>query len=255
MIAHLIKAIEWRIRRIKQFVKVRYLKLTNNTIEIEGVILPLGEHLSDTLVEALFGGGYEQAELRTIMSKLDTSDIVMEIGSGIGLVSFWCAKQIGSQHVFTYEANQALEPIIRRTYEMNGVSPSLEICLLSDTEGDQSFYVEKDFWKSSLIRPGADAKEIKVSKCVLNEEIKRISPTFLIVDIEGGEYELFQYIDLHTIKKIAIELHTIYLGQEKVNEIKAILFEKGFQVDNRLSTTIKDYKEELFLERAGFTSI
>jgi len=138
---------------------------------------------------------------------------------------------------------------------MNGVSPSLEICLLSDTEGDQSFYVEKDFWKSSLIRPGADAKEIKVSKCVLNEEIKRISPTFLIVDIEGGEYELFQYIDLHTIKKIAIELHTIYLGQEKVNEIKAILFEKGFQVDNRLSTTIKDYKEELFLERAGFTSI
>jgi len=87
MIAHLIKAIEWRIRRIKQFVKVRYLKLTNNTIEIEGVILPLGEHLSDTLVEALFGGGYEQAELRTIMSKLDTSDIVMEIGSGIGLVS------------------------------------------------------------------------------------------------------------------------------------------------------------------------
>jgi len=87
MIAHLIKAIEWRIRRIKQFVKVRYLKLTNNTIEIEGVILPLGEHLSDTLVEALFGGGYEQASLRTIMSKLDTSDIVMEIGSGIGLVS------------------------------------------------------------------------------------------------------------------------------------------------------------------------
>jgi len=50
-------------------------------------------------------------------------------------------------------------------------------------------------------------------------------------------------------------LHTSYLGQEKVNQIKEMLFEKGFQVDNRLSTTIKDYKEELFLERAGFTSI
>ena len=254
MTGEIIKAIHWRIARLKQFLKVRYLKLKNKAVVVEGIMLPLGKHLSDNLVEALFAGGYEKAELRTIMSKLDSADVVMEIGSGLGLVSSYCAKKIGSKNVFAYEANPGLEPVILSAYGLNEVSPSLKICLLSDTEGDQSFYVERDFWKSSMIRSSVDAKEIRIPKRILNEEIKRINPTFLIMDIEGGEYELFQYMDLGSIKKIAVELHTSRLGQDKVDEIKAKLFDKGFKIDSELSTIIKDYKEELFLERVDLTS-
>ena len=72
MTGEIIKAIHWRIARLKQFLKVRYLKLKNKAVVVEGIMLPLGKHLSDNLVEALFAGGYEKAELRTIMSKLDS---------------------------------------------------------------------------------------------------------------------------------------------------------------------------------------
>lgn len=111
--------------------------------------------------------------------------------------------------------------MIRRNYELNGLSPKLEICLLSDRAGEADFFVEPDFWSSSTIRRGEAAAVRKVPMRSLNEEIRRIGPTFLILDIEGGEYDLLQILDdFQTIKKVSIELHEDVIGPEKIAAIK-----------------------------------
>ena len=65
------------------------------------------------------------------------------------------------------------------------------------------------------------------------------------MDIEGGEYELFQYIDFHNIKKIAIELHSRVISERKTNEVLQLLHDADFVIDHELSTS----RGEMFLMR------
>lgn len=85
----------------------------------------------------------------------------------------------------------------------------------------------------------------------LNEEVHKINPTFLLMDIEGGEYDLIRMIDFHTIRKISAELHTDVLGQDRIDEIKAVMSHAGFVIDPAFSSVIPGVKEVLFLERMG----
>jgi hypothetical protein len=71
-------------------------------------------------------------------------------------------------------------------------------------------------------------RPIRVPVRPLNEEIRRLDPTFLVLDIEGGERELFRFIDFHHIRKIALELHTGLIGQEEAAGIKRRLRDAGF---------------------------
>lgn len=244
-----VKILKWRYIRLKQFLKVRILTINKKVIDLKGIKVSLGDHVSDNIKEALLDGYYEAAEFLMVEKKLVKEDVVMEIGAGIGFISTYCAKKIGSKNIYTFEANPSLEAHIRKNYELNNVSPNLEICLLAEKEGKQSFFVEKDYWSSSMIRQSNTAKEIKIPMRILNDKIHDINPSFLIIDIEGGEYELFQYIDFYNIKKISIELHNSILGNEKINEIKNKLNNSGYNVVENISNTIEDYKEELFFEK------
>ncbi|EDX76737.1 methyltransferase, FkbM family protein [Coleofasciculus chthonoplastes PCC 7420] len=227
----------------KLLLKYRQFKKPK-VLEYEGIKICLNSHISDDVLNDIYAGYYEQNELRIVKAKLTPNDIVMEIGTGIGLLSSYCAKRIGSERVFTFEANPELELPIRQNYAINQVSPHLEICLIGEREGTHQFYIEKNFWSSSTIQRHPDAKAIQVTVKSFNQEIKRLNPTFLIIDIEGGEYELLNYAHFHNVKKLVIELHERIIGREKVEFVKAKLHQWGFKIHPKISTT-----EELFLER------
>jgi len=122
---------------------------------------------------------------------------------------------------------------------------------LGNQAGQTNFYVTRDFWASSLLRPAEPCEEVSVPVYDLNEEVRRTNPTFLLMDIEGGEYDLIKTINFHTICKISAELHTYVLGQDRIDEIRAIMNRAGFVVDPSLSSIIPGVKEVLFLERMG----
>jgi len=220
-----------------------------STLEFEGVkINAVGSHISPKIEQAIRSGYYEQAELQILKSCLSQSDTVMEIGAGIGFLSSYCAKQIGSEQVFAYEANPALEESIRHTYEINCVNPNLEICLIGAQTGLDIFYIASDFWESSFVKPIADKEvdTITVAAKSFSQEVRRINPSLLIVDIEGGEYELFKDVNLYNIQKIIIELHNSLIGDEKVQFVKTRLSDYGFKVVEKISNCDD---EILFLQR------
>lgn len=193
-----------------------------------GVRLAIGPHLSSTLVEAIYSGDYERSELKGIRRHLAPTDTVMELGAGLGFISTWCARRIGAERVHAFEANPALEPRIRETFALNSVSPHLDIALLGETEGEQTFYVERDFWSSSTVRRSESSRPVTVPRRRLNDAIARIRPTFLILDIEGGEDDLLRFIDFQTIRTLAIELHPDVYGPEGVERIRSRLRSAGF---------------------------
>ncbi len=243
------KSIAWRIRRVWQYCWVRYHSWRTPLISVSGIKIPISLPISDNVREALIKGGYEAAELRTIESNLSPDDRVLEIGTGLGLISSYCASQIGGDRVYTFEANPQLEPLIRDVYARNNVTANLEIGMLGNGNGTSDFFVHEDFWSSSKQSRAGVSNVITVPVFDAQEVISRIMPTFLIMDIEGGEAELLKILDLSMITKIAIELHTHLLGQAKVNELRDFLLNNGFKIDQNYSTVIDGHSQELFLTR------
>lgn len=239
----------WFNRVVKRL-NAEYNQITKpEIVEIEGIKIRLGSHVSKTIRKALYFGNYEAAELQMVKKWLKPEDVVMEVGAGLGLISSYCAKKIGDDRVFAYEANPALEQHIYDTYKLNGVNPTLELSLVGEQIGEKTFYIEKSFWSSSITRWNSDAIPIKLSMKSFNEEVRRIDPSFLIMDVEGGEYEILKEADFYNIQKISIELHEKIIGSEKAEFVKAKLIQAGFRLNEELYIAKEKGLEELFFHR------
>ncbi|MCL1471483.1 FkbM family methyltransferase [Argonema antarcticum] len=238
------------LNRIQNKLLAEYRTLTKpSLVKLEGIAIRVDPYFSEPIRASIYRGHYEADEMKIVKSHLFPNDIVMEIGAGIGLISSYCAKKIGSERVFTYEANPELETHIRETYKLNSVFPTLEICLVGDRPGEETFYIEKNFWSSSITPWNQNARSVKVPVKSFNEEVRRINPSFLIMDVEGGEYDILKNADFYNIQKLAIELHEKLIGSEKVQFVKAKLDEAGFQVNKNFYGRQKVGLEQLFWER------
>jgi FkbM family methyltransferase len=222
------------------------MAVTGTVAKVSGVRLRLGGHLTQNIRERILSGNYEQDEMRGLSAILEPTDVVMEIGAGIGFLSSHCAKVVGSENIYAFEANPELEAVIRDTYELNEVSPHLEICVLAHQGGERTFYLEESFLKSSLTLRGERTRAVRVPAKLLNAEIARIQPSVLVIDIEGGEFELFPRIDLRTVRKIVMELHPRNAEREKTKSLISDLYAREFVAHKDAS-----HGDVLCIERRG----
>jgi hypothetical protein len=94
------------------------------------------------------------------------------------------------------------------------------------------FYISDDFWSSSTLKCASiDAFPVEVRTADFQFVIDKVRPTLIIVDIEGGEYGLFDGIDLTPVERILIEFHSKIIGRRKVRRTIDILQSSGFTVD------------------------
>lgn len=197
---------------------------------VQGIYLPLTSDIGFNTLRWIINGQYEQGEIELIRQRLESSDRIMEIGTGLGFVSTYCAKIVGSHNVYSFEANPLNVEIALRVYKKNNVRPHLRNALLADFKGVIDFPVNrKSRLASSLLKTSNEI--VQVTKLSLNETIEEVRPDFLIMDIEGAEYEVFRMIRFHTIKKIQVELHPSILGETKIKEIFELLKGNGFVAD------------------------
>src|SRR5437879_13004190 len=132
-------------------------------------------------------GRYEQDEVRLIEQVLSPGDVVLEVGAGLGLISAYCAKRLGSSRVFAYEANPDLEACIRETYSLNGVQPTLEMCAVGPDAGKVTLVRSEDLWASSGLRPSGHGRPAEVPARALSEIVRRVMRWLLIVYVAGAE--------------------------------------------------------------------
>ena len=197
-----------------------------------GVRLPIRHPaITPPILKDIFFGVYESKEAELVGKKIAADDVVMEVGAGIGFLSALCAKITGSERVFAYEANPQLMDLIKHVHALNQVAPTVSNVLLGEGEGERTFWLEKDYWASSLIQGSKDATPIRVRQIDLNQEIERIRPSFMILDIEGGEYEFLRHARLDPIRKMVIEVHPHVLSYTRISEMLGWLFAAGFALD------------------------
>ena len=183
---------------------------------------------------SILSGSYEAKELALVKRHLEPKDIVLELGAGIGCISSFCAKVLGPGRVFAVEANENLTPIILATFARNSVHPHLENVILGKGDGDAKFFVSASFWESSTTGDVSRMKPVEVKQVDFSRKLAATKATFLIVDIEGGEADLFDDADLSGVTKICLETHEDMIGNARTSMIFANLLRQGFILDFKL---------------------
>jgi FkbM family methyltransferase len=224
------------LRKVSGWLVYRYRVARRSVVSIEGVRIRIGRHMSRRVERALTKGGYEREELRLMGAVLSPDDVVLEVGAGLGLVSTYCAKRIGSNRVFAFEADPELEPCIRETYELNGVEPTLDMCAVVAQPGRVTLYRDKHLVSSSVVRRRVGARPVEVPGKALNYVVDKVRPTLLVIDAEGAERELFDGARLPGVSRIVLELHDRVIGPTGTDWVRAQLSNLGFEVDQGLSS-------------------
>jgi FkbM family methyltransferase len=217
------------LRKVRKWLVYQYRVRRRPVVTVAGVQIRLGRHMSPPVERTVSRGLYEQDELRLIGRLLSPGDVVLELGAGLGLVSAYCAKRLGSSHVFAYEANPDLEACIRETYLLTQVQPTLEMCAVGADTGTVTLYRDRHLWASSVLRPNGRVRPVEVPAKALSEIVRLVRPTLLIVDVEGAENELFDHAHLPTVTRIVLELHERVIGTAGARRVRSTLAAMGFE--------------------------
>ena len=226
----------WRFRRLLRELprmphrRIQAMRARHNRsiVEIIGVKFRLQSFFSLHLCENILRERYETEERALLIKWLEPEDIVMELGTGLGFLATLCALRIGSDRVYTFEANPNLSNVIEETFSLNSVNPHFETLMLGPEKGIAKFYLGQEFNASSNQRTSAAIQTIEVPMESFNERVREIEPSVLICDIEGGECELFEYAEVPTVRKLLIELHPTKIGIEKIRETVETIKAAGF---------------------------
>lgn len=175
---------------------------------------------------------YEAAELSILDATLAPGDSVLELGAGIGLTSIFCAKRLGDgARVHALEANPALVPVLERNFQLNGVRPDFHSMAAARETGEVEFALDHSYTSSGLHgRPSETAERVRLPAAGFQELLDRYRPSYLIMDIEGGEIDLLPGADLSCVRKICLELHPEIVGEAAISDAVAGLMASGFQL-------------------------
>jgi FkbM family methyltransferase len=213
-----------------------YVLSRPSTITLYGTKIHIDPKLMSPAVRwVLYLKAYEKLEAIILKRFLEPHDIVLELGGGIGLMGILaCQRLRRHSQVHIYEANPAIIEVMKHNFDLNGVTPHYTNCVLGDSDGKSDFYIHEDFWGSSLL-PMEDYKEkIKIPRKSFAKTLKQIKPTFLVIDIEGGESALFKKITaehMKSVRKICIELHPKVLNASATSALIQKFLGWGFMID------------------------
>lgn len=214
-------------------------------IQNNGIKIKMGPHVSSQMMKSIYTGAYEKSELTILANVLEKNDRIMDLGAGLAFLTIYCAKQIGSENIFAYEANPELIEHIAENFKLNDVHPHVENTILSNNYGEEVFFIDKSIWSSSTIKRNTAIKSVLVGTKDINDEIIKNDINFLIIDIEGGEKDLIKKIKFQNtpISKILIEMHPHVIGDYQASQILYNIIKFGFTLSLLKSKGIVLYFE------------
>lgn len=219
--------------------RMHWLRVLNPAkMGIRGVFLQTTKDaLPKSVRSHVFKGIYEEFECCMVEKNIRQGDRVLEIGTGIGLVSLLATSKAGEGNVLSCEANPALEAVIRGNYALNNWQPNLLMKAVTADGRDLVFHQDPNVLSSSSFDRNLNLNIITVPSVAMREVMALHKPNVLIVDVEGGEIEILPSVDLSDVNVIIIELHPHIVGKEKIDALLHDLDARGLEVVERSHKT------------------
>lgn len=219
------------------------------TFKLSGCEFPLSKNLFTTGYYARFlFNTYEQHEVNSVKKYLKGDDKVLELGACLGIVSCVSNKQLSdkSKHVVV-EANPTLISEIEKNKAVNNCGFAIENKLISDQK-ENTFHVYNLAVSGSLSEKTHNPRlklieKVNVEGVGIADLEKKYGFNFnvLIMDIEGGEYELLQknFDFIERLRMMIIEFHPDMKDSKDDFDYKKKFKELGFkEVDSSEHTYV-----------------
>lgn len=214
-------------------------KAFHDQIVLHDIRVPITEtDVSAVIWHSILSGEYEAKEARSVRSLLRPGDRVLELGTGLGIITTIMAKTSGVR-IWSFDANPEVIALARRVLDANDIqNVVLEHGLLTAGRAeDHVFYVRPDFWMSSMIEEqGPYQTTIPLKSANVDDFITKESVNVLVMDIEGAERELLSHARLAGVDRVFLELHDHLYGLAGVRNIFAAMDRLGFSYDPRASS-------------------
>lgn len=215
-----------------RIVQARYRKTVRaSQTAISGIRLPVPSEFDWDMRNRLYEERYEGYEVFLVRTNLLPGDRVLELGTGLGLVATACAQIVGSASVVTVEANPEMIRHIEETFRLNGVRPTLISAAVGAETGQAELFINESFMASSCCSGAGEGRAVTVPMVGLPDLLNKHQPTFMVVDIEGGELELTHCVLPETVRCVLVELHERVIGRAGVDEVRQWLRDGGFMAD------------------------
>lgn len=230
-------------RNLHSRLRFKFILPRKREASLEGVRLDIST-LSPLMKNIILTGRYESQERQLARQALTKDDVVLELGGAIGFIGLYCRKVIGVKHITSVEANPHTLKLLRRNYELNGLTPSVIHAAAAAEDGELDLSIGGEFWENTLTCTSSST--VRVPSQSLSSLIKQMpaAPTALICDIEGAE----QYLDFTqlpaSVRKIIMELHPGMIGEEATQRVMDKLASLGF-------SNVKRHEETWLFARAG----
>ena len=210
--------------------KMHWHRLRDTRIlNLHGVKVRTGmEDVPKSVRSALFKGTYEKFECDLVKQHVTAGAKVLEIGTGIGLVSLVATRLSGQGNVLSYEANPKMEATIRANYLLNGFEPNLRMKALTADGRELTFFQDQNILSSSLHERDIKSTTITVPSVAINDVLKEAAPSVILMDVEGAEVELLEIADLSNVKVMIIEMHPHIVGHDVIDGLLESLNAQGF---------------------------
>jgi len=175
---------------------------------------------------------YEVDERLLIPKYVDPADTVLELGACLGVVSCITNKLLRDpdRHVVV-EGSPFCLPALYRNRELNKCRFVIEHCAVGARK-EAVFYLHPDYITGSSMQ-NTKGIPLRVPCRTLQDLWDRYGPfSVLIMDIEGGELPVFES-SLELLAKfrlIIVELHEANIGQDGVENCRAMLSKSGFRL-------------------------
>lgn len=210
------------------------------TTRLDGLTLVCDPAKIDrSVAAAIIKGSYEAPEREFVRASVRPGDRVVELGAGAGVVSLLCSKLAYPGKVHSFEANAAMEPVIRENFALNGMEPCLTLRAVTVDGAPISFFKNANVVSSSLYDRGLEAQKITVESVAIEKVLRVDQPTVLIMDVEGAEIDLLEAADLSGVREIVVELHPHIVGHDATNAMIAQVCAKGFVETSRIYKNLR----------------
>lgn len=196
----------------------------------ENIRIPLGSSPAHQARRRDFYRGlHERGEMETIRHLIRPDDIVLELGSGLGIVSTFIAQRLSdSRNLHTFEANPELLEPIKSVFQANNVRPNLYNTAVGQEDGQREFFFNANNMSSSVHRREGAAKPELVAMASMSRLLREIRPTFVVFDVEGAEAEIFKAEIPPEVRVLCGELHPNIIGDDGVSTVIRTILDSGF---------------------------
>ncbi|WP_163266248.1 FkbM family methyltransferase [Chelativorans alearense] len=206
------------------------------TLTVHGVRVPLDPtEVSPEIWQALSSGTYEAKEARWVYKTVRPHDRVLELGTGIGILTSLIAG-IEGVHVWGFEASPSTARLARRVIDANKLDnvTLTQGILAAGPPRDFLFYLRKDLWMSSVVEhQGPYEDTLMITSTNIDHFISQHAIDVIVMDIEGAERDLLIEAELAGVGRIFLELHDHIYGLAGIRDITQALASKGFGYDPR----------------------